>query len=121
MKEFSKKIREKGYTLKSLAARWELSPVRIGQISTNPSRLHLDALAGLPGDPDDPQNLDDFEDHMANKSPADVCSVLFSGAKKYGWTHADLYTLAEEITSTLQMIKQVVDFNNRRKKHPHTE
>jgi len=48
MKQFTKDVKAKGWTMKRVAARWSLSPRRLSQIAKNPGAIHKDALAGLP-------------------------------------------------------------------------
>lgn len=48
MKPFTKSIRDKGWTMKAVAARWGISPRWLSQIAANPSQRDLDAAAGLP-------------------------------------------------------------------------
>jgi hypothetical protein len=48
MTDFVKKLREKGWKAKDVAARWGISPSRIAKIAANPSQRDWDALRGLP-------------------------------------------------------------------------
>lgn len=48
MKPFTKSIRDKGWAMKAVAARWGISPRWLSQIAANPSQRDLDAAAGLP-------------------------------------------------------------------------
>lgn len=47
MHEFTKKVKEKGWTLRSLAERWKMSVTHLGNIAKNPDQRAWDALDGL--------------------------------------------------------------------------
>lgn len=103
MKEFTKAIKKKGWKLKEIAVRWGLTARRLSQIAAEPSALHLDALSGLPGNPDDPYNFDDFEELFASKSPVDVSSMILAAAIKHKWTDKQILDLADSIISAIRL------------------
>lgn len=45
MTDFVKALRQKGWSAKDVAARWDLLPRQLSRIGKNPKRVHLDALA----------------------------------------------------------------------------
>ncbi len=47
-KEFKRVIKSKGWMMKDVAERWELTPRRMSQIAKKPSLVHWDAIYGLP-------------------------------------------------------------------------
>lgn len=48
MTQFVRKIREKGWSAREVAARWGITPRRLSQIGKAPTQRDWDALAGLP-------------------------------------------------------------------------
>ena len=48
MKEFTKAVRGKGWTLKEVARRWNKSERRIAQIASQPRQEDWDKIHGLP-------------------------------------------------------------------------
>lgn len=47
MHEFTRKVKAKGWTLRSLAERWGMSVTHLGNIAANPGQREWDALAGI--------------------------------------------------------------------------
>lgn len=48
MHHFTKKLKQKGWTLKELAERWGLQQRQMSNIAADPKQIHWDALLGLP-------------------------------------------------------------------------
>jgi transcriptional regulator len=48
MTPFVKKLRAKGWTARSLAKHWGVTPRRISQIGASPKQIHWDAMEHLP-------------------------------------------------------------------------
>ena len=48
MTPFVRAIRQRGYTAKEVAARWNITPRAISRIASHPRQRDWDALAGLP-------------------------------------------------------------------------
>jgi len=101
MKELTKKIKDKGWRLKDLAARWKLSIRRLNQIADDPQPLHLDAVAGLPSNLPGNVDFDDFSEIVAGKSSQDLAMLILVATKKYGWTDEQTRQLIEDMTVLL--------------------
>jgi hypothetical protein len=48
MYEFTKQAKKKGYLMKEIASRWNVTPRRMSQIASDPKAKDWDALEGLP-------------------------------------------------------------------------
>jgi len=48
MYDFTKAVRDKKYTLKSLGKRWNLGERMMEYIARDPKQIHWDALKGVP-------------------------------------------------------------------------
>jgi hypothetical protein len=48
MYEFTKQAKKKGYQMKEIASRWNVTPRRMSQIASDPKAKDWDALEGLP-------------------------------------------------------------------------
>lgn len=48
MYEFTKEAKKKGYQMKEIARRWNVTPRRMSQIAAAPKDKDWDALKGLP-------------------------------------------------------------------------
>ena len=48
MHDFTKKLRQKGYTAREVAKLLDITPRSLSRIAKNPKKIHLLALAGLP-------------------------------------------------------------------------
>lgn len=48
MKKFTMEVKRKGWKMKELALRWQLSTRRLSQIADDPKPRDWDAVAGLP-------------------------------------------------------------------------
>jgi len=46
--DFTLRVRDKGWTMVELAARWDILPRQMSNIAANPKQVHWDALIGLP-------------------------------------------------------------------------
>jgi len=53
VKEFTKKLHAKGWTLKEAATRWGVSERWLSEIASDPKQKDWDALDGLPDKKDD--------------------------------------------------------------------
>jgi hypothetical protein len=101
MKEFTKKIKDRGWKLKDLATRWDLSLRRLNQIADDPQPLHLDAVAGLPSNLPGNVDFDDFAEIVAGKSSHDLAVLIMVATKKYGWSDEQTKNLLEDMTDLL--------------------
>ena len=101
MKEFTKKIKDRGWKLKDLADRWNLSLRRLQQIADDPQPLHLDAVAGLPSNLPGNVEFDDFVEVVAGKSSHDLAVLILVATKKYGWTDEQTRQLIQDMTDLL--------------------
>jgi len=48
MTDYVKAVRRKGWTAQELAERWGITARQVSNIGRNPSKMNIDALAGLP-------------------------------------------------------------------------
>lgn len=48
MKQFTQAVKNKNWSMKNLAKRWDISPRQMSNIADNPKQIHWDALSGLP-------------------------------------------------------------------------
>ena len=101
MKELTKKIKNKGWKLKDMADRWNLSLRRLQQIADEPQPLHLDAVAGLPSNLPGQVEFDDFAEVVAGQSSQDLAMLLLVATKKYGWSDEQTRNLIEAMTDLL--------------------
>jgi hypothetical protein len=111
MKDFTKKIKAKGWKLKEIAERWGFSPRRMDQISANPEPLHLDAIEGLPSNLPGQADFTDFAEVIASKNIHDLTILLLVAAKKYGWTDDETRTLSKTMLDTMDYADMVKKHN----------
>jgi hypothetical protein len=110
MNPLTRTLKKKGWSRASLAARWALSVVRIGQILAAPTQLHQDAINGLPGDPEDPYNFDDFEALFAAGNPSEVSAIILAASIKYKWTNKKIRDLADNL-NTMIVLAEATNIN----------
>jgi len=114
MKEFARELRKKGWTQQAVADRWNITLGRVNQISANPTTRDQDALRGLPGNPDDPYNLDDIDDLFAAQAPTEVSSLILAASHKYKWSNAQVLALADDITSQICLAESTRRMNRKK-------